>query len=330
MLLSIVILSYNRPVQLLRIFQSLEHFQSHNIQVVVKDDLSPSLHLIEALCVEWESRLNFPLHLHVNSCNLGYDQNLLSSFDLVDSEFIFLLSDDDYINPSGLASAIAFIGSSNCNLIISPYLASDGVRRTARKQHALSPRTFRYSIVYDSILFSGLIFRRSFVSSLTLDREFLASCIYTQVYLACCASASAFGFDFSPEPAVVVGGDGDNFFGRNQSAFDVPNLSNRTSPAADLRYHSYLLSVVCRFSRDYSIDYYSSFLVEYRKRLFGHVLRARARGLSDYRSFLKYFLLMSPSPPLLMRSFAFAVLFFPSFLARFLYRILSVSLNRPG
>ena len=330
MLLSIVVLSYNRPKQLQRIFHSLKYVQSVSVELIVKDDLSPDLPLIESLCLEWQAILRIPLRLHVNSCNLGYDNNLLSSFELVDSDFVFFLSDDDYIHPSGLLSALDAIATSSSNLFISPYIIRSRVLRTCNRNRDPSPLSNIVDVVYNSILFSGLIFRRSFVASLGLDREFLGSCIYTQVYLACCAAFSSTGYEFCPDPVVVVGGDGDNFFGLNQSAFDVSTLSNRNSPSADLRYHSYLLNVVKRFSFDYSVDCYSLFLLEYSKRLFGHILRSRARGYSDYRIFQHYLLTMNPPPSLWVRFFSFLVFTLPSSISGFFYKLLCDIFKRSG
>ena len=125
MLLSIVVLSYNRPDQIQRILENLKNSSSFNFNLIIKDDCSPRWLEIQNVVEKYRSQLNFEIIFHKNKINLGYDKNLLDAFYIADSDYIFLLSDDDYVNGQylGHLSDLLLVGEYRFYYV--PYLNHD-------------------------------------------------------------------------------------------------------------------------------------------------------------------------------------------------------------
>lgn len=293
MLMSIVVLSYNRPQQIKRI---LEHFTGANntdINIIIKDDVSPKANEIKEIVDEYRKKLAIDLVYHSNAENLGYDKNLLDAFNITNSEYIFLLSDDDYVSGSEINKLIAVIYEKKEKLYFTPYTdhSINVVNRTfdySYKEH-VSLSEFP-EIIYNSILFSGLIFHRKTVLQLSLDREFLSNCIYTQVYLAVSIIYKTRSYGAIPSGVLHLGGDGENYFGKNSSAKNSDVLSDRNKISSNLNYQKFLLAVVTKLSLSTDPMINELFLKEYRKRLISYGLRARSYGLSIYFDFIRAYL----------------------------------------
>ncbi len=89
MLLSIVVLSYNRPKQIERILKCLVGVEPSDFDLIIKDDLSPRRNEIADVVNCYSGTLNFDVKLHINDDNIGYDRNLIDAFDITESEYVF-------------------------------------------------------------------------------------------------------------------------------------------------------------------------------------------------------------------------------------------------
>jgi len=65
--------------------------------------------------------------------NLGYDRNLIDAFNIVDSEYVFLLSDDDYVVGDKIADLLQMLEKREFNVYFTPYTRDDGVNRLPPK-----------------------------------------------------------------------------------------------------------------------------------------------------------------------------------------------------
>lgn len=327
MLLTVVVLSYNRPKQIERILERLLGFSSPDFSLIVKDDVSPLQDEIISIVNGYKKLVSFSVGMHCNSVNLGYDRNLLDSFDIVDSDYLMLLSDDDYLDGAHLEELMAQLERREHKLYYTPYLENGDIRRGEKFEYSLN----RFSdVIYNSILFSGLVFDVDSVRRLKLDRDFLSNCIYTQVYLASRLVFEEMNFGFLPVGALRLGGDGENFFGLNQSATNSELLSDRKKITSNLIYQRFLLRVVDVIAQDTDALVASSFAREYRKRLVAYALRVRALGAKPYFLFFKEFLqgasLRSIGSSLLFLSF----LFVPKSVARWVYEFGVQRFRRSG
>lgn len=129
MSIDIVVLSYNRPRQLQRIFDNFLGVNLAGVNLIVKDDCSPEIDLIEELCNRYKKLLAVNLVLHKNHVNLGYDMNLLDCFNTGNSEYIFLLSNDDYIEAKELSKLLDFLYLEKPDGLICSYRNGNIVQR---------------------------------------------------------------------------------------------------------------------------------------------------------------------------------------------------------
>lgn len=288
MLVSIVILSYNRPKQLERILENFIGVASSEFNIIIKDDVSPSVAEIRSICEEYKARLNIEVSLHENKTNLGYDSNLLDSFNITDSDYVYLLSDDDYIDGLKFNELVDFIKSTRVPVYFSPYNENGDICREIDSNFSFDENEIDISgLIYNSILFSGLIFDRKKVLALQLDIDFLKSCIYTQVYLVMSLIYRHKQYACANNDVLFLGGDGDNFFGKNQSAVNSELLHDRGLITANLRYQAFLRLVVKKTSEENSLKINSDFEKEINKRLVSYALKARANGRKSYDTFIE-------------------------------------------
>ncbi|NCO69855.1 MAG: hypothetical protein COW76_19690 [Shewanella sp. CG18_big_fil_WC_8_21_14_2_50_42_11] len=328
MLLSIVVLSYNRPLQVQRILNNLRGVRSSDFNLIIKDDCSPRSIEIKEIVENFKSNLGFELVFHSNSKNLGYDLNLIDSFSIATSDYVFLLSDDDYLNGLELISLLDFLKVNTKKVLFTPYLDGGVVRRSNAKD---SFHLNKFSdVIYNSILFSGLIFHRKSVVNLPKDMKFLSNCIYSQVYIASVLVFSEKDFGFSIENLLYLGGDGENFFGKNSSAVNSNILMDRGQIYSDLRYQSFLLRVVEKIATDTSPIVYKSFLKEYRKRMVAYGLRARGYGLERYISFLKHHFESKNLNSFFIPFALFILIFVPAVISEKLYCYLKNRFKKSG
>ncbi len=284
MLLSIVVLSYNRPKQIERILENFLGVNSADFNIVIKDDLSPLRVEIAEVVERYAQTLNIDVIFHTNEKNMGYDMNLINSFEVVESEYVFLLSDDDYIDGSKLISLLTILKERKFSFYFTPYTENRVIKRLTSPDYDIN----RFSeIVYNSILFSGLIFRRSAVATLDLNLDFLSNCIYSQVFIASLLVYKEQAFGVMPDSILHLGGDGENYFGKNSSAKNSELLSERGQIASDLNYQIFLLRVVDEIAKNTSPLVKHSFMREYRRRLIGYGFKARSHGLLSYARFVK-------------------------------------------
>lgn len=312
MILSIVILSYNRPDQLKRILENMVGVRSSDFEIVVKDDRSPRHNEIADIVRSYQDDLEFKLRLHLNEENLGYDLNLLDSFNIVDSNYVFLLSDDDYLDGHEIGNLISIIEKNNHSVYFTPYF-KDGVWRRSFN-YKVEPCNFS-KVIYDSILFSGIVFEVSVVRKLDKNLEFLSKCIYSQVYLSSLLVFFGNSVGRCPEGILYLGGDGENFFGKNQAAKDSSLLEDRSKITSNLDYQGFLIEVVKVVSEKTSPVVFESFFQEYKKRILGYALSVRALGFRSYYEFFNYYKKSGPHTGNLNKILLCGIFLVPSLLA---------------
>lgn len=326
MKLSIVVLSYNRPEQIKRILENLVGALSGDFNLIIKDDCSPKNKEIVNIVEHYKSLLNFSVKVYSNPDNLGYDRNLIDAFKVVDSEYVFLLSDDDYLNGRELSSLLVFLDKCSEKVIFTPYTEDGAIKRYKK----ISDVTCQmHNVIYNSILFSGLIFHRSSVLDLTLDYEFLNNCIYSQVYIASIIIYHQKSVGFAPTGLLLLGGDGENFFGKNKSSKNSELISDRKSIFANLNYQKFLLNVVEKIAVDSSLQVSKQFIKEYDKRLLAYLIKARSQSIADYIAFIKVLYRHSRRPVHIFLLTPF-LLILPSYALKKVYTVLKNKFRHSG
>jgi glycosyltransferase involved in cell wall biosynthesis len=327
MLLSIVVLSYNRPDQIRRIFEKLRFADNQNFNLIIKDDCSPKFSEIENITKEFARLVKFEVILHKNVTNCGYDANLIDSFHITDAEYVFLLSDDDYISGDAVEELVELLEIRDFKLYFTPYYTGHRINRASIRPYKFS--NF-HEIIYNAILFSGLIFHRKTVLDLPKDVEFLSDCIYSQVYLAIKIAYEEKKFGVGPMGLLFVGGDGENFFGKNEAAVNRQLLSDRKEITANLKYQRLLVKVVKRAACETDTKIFFAFERERNRRLVSYLLKARGETSEQYRLLSQYIGVFQGEFHLSVKFFVHAIHFLPPFLARALRVFFITLLRRSG
>lgn len=310
--LEISILSYNRTVELERIFISLSSINRDDIRVCVYEDCSPNQSLISQICKKYSNELNIDIQFKPSMINLGYDKNLLRVLSS-DSEYVLLLSDDDFIEAAFLDEFIGVLKSKSPDILISPYFANDISRSGSHFNNI-----YTVDVLYDSILFSGLTFKVESVCITREEEEFLSQSIYAQVYLLCKHWNSSCGY--FDKPLIIAGSDGENYFGKSIVSSKMNELRDRDALMSNVYYQSYFQRVVFESLKKFYPDLIKQFKTNYSKRLVSHFIRVRLQT-----TFLNYIIAIIELRKIniiynqIYLIFILAIAFLPNFFLRPLY-----------
>lgn len=278
---SIGIISYNRPDELRRTLKSIYPLPE-NVEVVICDDKSPKS---KEILVSIKSILNKNPQIKFisNEINLGYDRNLFKVIEAASSDIVLLLGDDDYLEPGALDNVSNFLNKVNdlhCGFLRFRDNNSNQYTRQFKTtiffdKHKMNREG---SFIYNSILFSGLIFRKSSVLRYKPIFSKYFQSIYLQVALFGVLN-SQYGSYYISGPGIIVGGDGENGFGFNEASSGIDaDLKDRSSILSNLSYHKRLFEVLRNLERDIGIKVFAKFLKEYKIRSVKALFEARRKN----------------------------------------------------
>lgn len=291
--LTIGIISYNRPIELRRTLESLLPLP-FGVEVLVCDDNSPKIFEIKSQISE--ILLNNPCIKFVeNEVNLGYDKNLFNVIELSNTKYIILLGDDDYLEFGAIENLILFINNNknfNCGFLRFKSKVDEKYRRFYFSNTHFNKDIVKTngSFIYNSILFSGLIFNREvIINNKSLFLKYFNS-IYIQVALFI-FSSSLNGTFYISGPGVIIGGDGESGFGFNDASKNLDaDLKDRSSILSNISYHKRLFDVLKKVKIDLDLNILKPFILEYKIRSVKSLFIARKYGrnyLSKYWNELK-------------------------------------------
>lgn len=287
--LTIGIVSYNRPIELARAINSLLPIPE-NVEVLICDDKSPKIFEIEKAIQPFLSISNIKFIKNKN--NLGYDRNLFNVIECSNSSYVLLLGDDDYFELGTIGKVLHFIEKNDdfhCAFLKFRDNVQKKVYRNFHSDQYFNPNTLSKdgSFLYNSILFSGLLFSKKDVVENKLIFEKYFKSIYIQVSIFIFLS-SKFGSYFIDAPGVVIGGDGESGFGFNEASVDNDfELKDRSSIISNLAYHKRLFEVINKIEFDIGTNIYKAFVKEYKIRCVKSIFIARSHGRSYLNTYWK-------------------------------------------
>ena len=287
--LTIGVISYNRPKELIRTINSLLPLPPF-VEVLICDDKSPKISEILASLEGF--LLNSQIRFFSNEVNLGYDRNLFQVIELACSDNVLLLGDDDYLEHESLVSVLQFIDSNKsfkCAFLNFKDINENRIYRSYPNLTYFDSKTLlkNGSFIFNSILFSGLLFSKSeIVSNKDVFVKYFHS-IYIQVAIFVFLN-SKFGSFFIKGPGVIVGGDGESGFGFNEASNgkDI-DLKYRNNVTSNLNYHKRLFDVLRSISGDSKLYFFDAFIFEYKIRSIKAFFNARKLGRDFAESYWK-------------------------------------------
>ncbi len=282
-IVSICITSYNRVKELIRCLNSINTTFDEEIEIVISEDCSPQRQIIINEVDEYIKNSSCKINLNLNKNNLGYDGNLGKLISIACGKYILFISDDDMFIKGALDETIKFLKKKEYGVIFSPFVEAGKFKRKYKKEFEIEPGAENAARhIYDSILFSGLIFKRELVSGISAERFFNLN--YFQVYLFLSALTKHHGY-YLNLPLVNCVGDGENAYGIAPSNDKNPYLANRKSIYSNLEFHKGLIKVIKIFETDYNVSMINIFEKEYSLRIYGGLSRARENGISDFNEY---------------------------------------------
>lgn len=110
-LVSVCIPSYNRPIELKRLLESIDAsgVNATDLEIVIREDMSPKRSEIAKVVYEYEQQSEYDINYFENDKNYGYDRNLRSVAKVASGEWIIFMGDDDWFPPGALDQFMNFL-----------------------------------------------------------------------------------------------------------------------------------------------------------------------------------------------------------------------------
>lgn len=287
--ITIGITSYKRINELVRCISSIKTQYDQDVEILVSEDRSPLSEELRKKTEELAQTRRYHLRFTRNERNLGYDKNLGAIIEKAQGDYIFFLSDDDAIYGDFLDELIPFLKQgTDAGVLYAPFIHSaSGLRDRVRGERnfpiaAGEKNAARY--IYDSILFSGLIFRKEYIEK--FDAERFRNLNFYQVYLFLQMIKKYGGYYFS-NPSVIFYGDGENAFGLSESGKETPELADRENVKTSLAFHKLLIKVIRMFDEDEGTSIFDSFERQYSIHSYTLLSYARREGKKYFREYWK-------------------------------------------
>lgn len=286
-LVSIGITSYKRTRELERCIKSINTSFWGDIEVIVSEDCSPLSKEIGETVEKMKDTCGFRLQFMPNSLNLGYDGNLGAIIQKSRGKYVFFISDDDALFDGFLDILIPFLKDckSEFGVLYAPFVYSADKRMDRNYGREMIIEKGEASCakhIYDSILFSGLVFRREYVEK--YDAGKFLNMNYFQVYLFLKMLYNYGGYYFA-SPSVWCIGDGENAYGLSESSGGNSLLADRKSVISNLEFNRTLIQVIKVFDDEEHTNILKAFGRQYSLHAYSGLSIARKMGKSYYRDY---------------------------------------------
>lgn len=285
-ILTIGITSYKRVNELKRCIESIKTIYKDDIEILVSEDHSPLSNEIRLAVENMQSNSPYKIIFYSNDKNLGYDMNLGAIIQKSSGKYIFFLSDDDEIFQNSLDIIIPFLKKcNNYGVLYAPFVYSDTGKkdRNHGKNFVIQPgEKNAKKYIYDSILFSGLIFKRDLVKGIDASR--FKNMNYFQVYLFLTMIYKYGGYYFN-SPSVLCVGDGENAYGISESSGGNSKLADRTNIKSNLEFNKTLIKVIKIFDGENNTKVFENFEKQYTLHAYSGMSIARTRGVRFFNEY---------------------------------------------
>lgn len=287
-ILSIGITSYKRVNELIRCVKSVQTKYTNEIEILISEDCSPLSNEIRSAVEAIQKDSPYVIRFTTNEHNLGYDMNLGAIIRKCTGKYVFLMSDDDALYDGALDKIIPFLLHSDTNggVMYAPFVYSS----SNIKDRNHGPADFDIEkgeisaskYIYDSILFSGLIFRKEYVEG--FDSSRFKNYNYFQVYMFL-KMLYHYGGHYFAHPSVLCVGDGENAYGISESSGGNELLAHRESVKSILEFNKTLIKVIRIFDKEEDTHVFDSFEKQYSLHAYSPMSIARKCGRKYFKEY---------------------------------------------
>lgn len=225
LILSICIPTYSRSSYLKTCIDSLIAYKGEDIEVIVQDNHSEDdTETLMNSYVEIDSRISY----EKNSMNLGMMENLFKAMERARGEYIFILSDDDFILSGGIEKIIRLIKNKNPTAFNCAKILYFEKSKRAIYYSAVSSRSdFDCSDIAKIIMFSHIFSGTSILRRL-IDTKYLrefADTYYAHIVAFALASNNVAYID---EPIVFHVWENETYWGESEESIHKKNIESYT------------------------------------------------------------------------------------------------------
>lgn len=188
-LISICIPTYNRPVELKRMLESIDTIKYDDVDIVISENCSPKQKETREVVEEYRKTSKFDIHYFENEENIGYDRNIRAIMQRSQAKFSLLFSDDDVFMPGAMDDFVEFVRNhQECGYILRSYKFLDSKGNEQDCRYYATDKEFpagidSYIELFDKGVFlSGFTIRTEYAREYVTDR--LDGSLLYQIYLA--------------------------------------------------------------------------------------------------------------------------------------------------
>lgn len=208
MRISICIPQYNRIDFMLKNLEHIAQQTYEDIEIVISDDCSTDSTVEKINELISSNKYRYPIILHTNENNTGYDKNLRKSLELGTGEYLFILGNDDTLNDKDCIKRLVEFLTSNkypdigfCNF--TEYSNQSELINRASKTAVIGSGLDVALSYYTSFVFvAGIIIRKQTFLKFNTDKY--DGSIYVQMYLAMKIILSGYSFFMFQEHMVLA------------------------------------------------------------------------------------------------------------------------------
>ncbi len=121
-LISICIPTYNRPLELKRMLESIDTTKYDDVDIVISENCSSKQAETREVVEEYKKTHPYEVYYFENERNLGYDKNIRAAVARATGRFCVFFSDDDMAMPGALDEYIEFVRAhKDCGYILRSY-----------------------------------------------------------------------------------------------------------------------------------------------------------------------------------------------------------------
>lgn len=188
-LISICIPTYNRPVELKRMLESIDTTKYDDVDIVISENCSPLQKETREVVEEYRKTSKFDIHYFENEENIGYDRNIRAIMQRSTGKFSMLFSDDDVFMPGAMDDFVEFVRNhQECGYILRSYRFLSGKGHEQDCRYYATDKEFPAGVDSYIELFDKGVFLSGFTIRTEYAREYVindldGSLLY-QIYLA--------------------------------------------------------------------------------------------------------------------------------------------------
>ena len=289
-LFSICIPSYNRPIELRRLLDSIDTTRINDIEIVICEDNAPKRKEVSSQVDDFKKTSPYELVYIENENNCGYDKNLRNLINSATGDYILFMGDDDMFIPGRLDGFINFVVKHpNCGYFLRCYqnISSDGSIaefKYFKEDMVFMPSVETYISMFDkSVFISGFTVKRNYAKAIETE-QFDGSLLYQMYLLTEICRKYPSGYYNIPITQAIEGGV--PFFGNSESEKDLydPGTVSVRNSVNFMRWYCKLI--------DFSAEKYkddSNYRIRHNmsKYSYSFMCEQRDKGISVFNSYVK-------------------------------------------